>query len=364
MRTLTKLAFLLEEVSAPSPGQQLLDRFLSGYPVDGAWRTPAIETTVSAYQLLTGAENELERRAIEYGLVVARTAEQAAQGADAVVVVPRRPGAVANEFLNRIALEQAAPGAACFIHGTLANSLAGARALTDLARSRQIALLAGTPMAVTWRLPAVPIPKASTIRRAVMVVQGTAPGAELHALDGLLPILEPRAGGESGVRHLQLLEGREVWRAGDRGGWSPRLLAAAISRSNSPQGDPMLDGRTQDLFGLGLIPKLARSPRAWILTHADGCTSALLVLDGVVNDFNYAVELADGGVHSAQLFRAPPPAEHHFSLLAAVVEEFLQSGRPAWPIERSLLTAGLLETMSRPGSRRPGGVATPDLTVR
>ena len=364
MRTLNKLAFLLEEVSAPSPGQQLLDRFLIGHPADGAWRTPAVETTVSAYLLLTGLENELERRAMEYGLVVARTAEQAARGADAVVVASRRPGAVANEFLNRIAVELAAPGATCFIHGALANTLAGARALVELARSRQVALLAGTPLGVTWRLPPVPLPKDSPIRRSLIVVQGPGPGAELHGLEGLLPVLEDRAGGEPGVKHLELLEGAEVWRAGDRGAWSTRLLAAAVSRSNSPQGDPVLDGRTQDLFGLGLIPKLARSPRAWIFTHADGCSSAILVLDGVVNDFNHAFELADGRVHSAQLFRAPPPAEHHFSLLASVVGEFFASGRAPWPLQRSLLTAGLLEVMSRPASRRRGGVATPELVLR
>src|SRR5204863_5007520 len=84
-------------------------------------------------------------------------------------------------------------------------------------------------------------------------------GAELHALEGLLPVIERRRGGESGVRIIRFLEGKELWKAGDKGNWSWPLLAAALSRSHSPQGDPVLDGRTHDLVGLALVPKLPRN---------------------------------------------------------------------------------------------------------
>jgi len=129
------------------------------------------------------------------------------------------------------------------------------------------------------------------------------------------------------------------------------LLAAALSRSHSPQGDPVLDGRTQDLVGLGLVPKLARNPRGWLLEHRDGLRSTILVLDGVVADFNFAVRGQDASIVSAQLFRAPAPAEQHFSRLAAVMEEFFRTGGAPWPIERNLFIAGLLEEFAKPSSR-------------
>jgi hypothetical protein len=376
MRTLRKIAFLLEEFSKPSPAQQLVDRFLSGYVIDGESRRSPFENA-SAYVMLSSNPPDLEQRIKDFKLVVAGRAEQAVEGADAVIIASRKPGALANERFVQIALERAPEGGACFVHGVLANSLGHAQQLVGLARSRKIALLAGTPLCVTWRLPEVELPPATPLSEALIVVQANpspgqasppAPpsslrGAELHALEGLLPVIERRRSGESGVRSIRFLEGKEMWKAGDKGNWSWQLLAAALSRSHSPQGDPVLDGRTQDLAGLGLVPKLARNPRGWLLEHRDGLRSAILVLDGVVADFNFAVKAQDGSIVSAQLFRAPSPAEQHFSRLAAVMEGFFRSGVAPWSVERNLLVAGLLERFGQPSSRTGRAVPTSGLEI-
>ena len=376
MRTLRKIAFLLEEFSKPSPAQQLVDRFLAGYVIDGEFRRSPFESA-SAYVMLSNYDPNFEQRTKDFKRVVAARAEQAVEGADAVIIASRKPGALANERFVQIALERAPSGGACFVHGALANSLERGHEFARLARSRQIALLAGTPLCVTWRLPEVNLPLATPLSEALIVVQAnpspgqTSPpappsslrGAELHALEGLLPVIERRRGGESGVRSIRFIEGKELWKAGDQGNWSWPLLAAALSRSHSPQGDPVLDGRTQDLAGLGLVPKLARNPRGWLLGHRDGLRSTILVLDGVVADFNFAVKAQDGSVVSAQLFRAPAPAEQHFSRLAAVMEDFFRTGKEPWPIERNLLIAGLLEKFGQPSSRTGRAVAAPGLEI-
>ncbi len=376
MRTLRKIAFLLEEFSKPSPAQQLVDRFLAGYLTDGEFRRSPFESA-SAYVMLSNYEPNFEQRTRDFKLVVASRAEQAVEEADAVVIASRKPGAMANERLLQIALERAPSGGACFVHGALANSLERGREFVGLARRRQIELMAGTPLCVTWRLPEVELPSATPLSEALIVVQAnpspgqTSPpapppslrGAELNALEGLLPVIARRRGGEAGVRSIRFLEGAALWKAGAKGDWSWPLLAAALSRSHSPQGDPVLDGRTQDLAGLGLVPKLARNPRGWLLEHRDGLRSAILVLDGVVADFNFAVRAQDGSMISAQLFRAPAPAEQHFSRLAAVMENFFRTGKAPWSIERSLLIAGLLENFSQPSSRSGRVVPTPKLAV-
>ena len=375
MRTLRKIAFLLDEFTTPSPAQQLLDRFLIGYPCDGELRKFE-GAKVSAYLAVT-AEPNFGERPKELNLAAAPTVEEAVAGADAVVIVSRRPGAQANEAFLNIALERAPEGSACFVHGVLANSLTNAHGFVTKANDRRIALLAGTPLSVTWRLPQVELPASTPLTEALIVVQvnpqaiqatppsppATLAGAELHALDGLLPVIERRRGGESGIRSVRYLEGKELWHAGQKGLWSWPLLAAALSRSHTPQGDPVLDGRTQDLVGLGLVPKLARNPRGWLLEHCDGLRSTILVLDGVVADFNFAVRSQNGEIVSAQLFRAPPPAEHHFSRLSAMMEDFFRSGTPPWPMERSLLIAGLLETFSKPASLSGKRMETPELAV-
>jgi len=375
MGSLRKIAFLLDEFVVPSPAQQLLDRFLIGYCRDGAFHTSG-SAEVSVCLAVT-AEASFGSRAEDFDLVVETTVERAVAGADAVVIVSRRPGALANEAFLKIALEQARAGVACFVHGVLANSVASARDFVAVAASRRIALLAGTPMSVTWRLPPVDLVSGTPLAEALIVVQvnplpaqatppfppATLGGAALHALEGLMPVIERRRGGESGIRSVRFLEGEELWRAGKKGLWSWSLLAAALSRSHTPQGDPVLDGRTQDLAGLGLVPKLARNPRGWLLDHGDGLRSTILVLDGVVADINFAVRAQDGGIVSAQLFRAPSPVEQHFSRLAAVIENFFVTGQPPWPIERNLLIAGLLETFGDPVARSGLRMETPALRI-
>ena len=362
MRPLRKIAFLLEEFQIHSPSQQLLDRFLIGYPRDGKFHQLA-GVEVAAYLPPNNREANLERRANEFHLVLKPSADAALADADAVVIVPRGGGPLADDTLLRTALERAPEGAACFVHGVLASSLEIARRQIQLAASRKISLLAGTPLAVTWRLPEIDLPLGTRLSEALIVVQGPALAAELNGLEGLLPLIERRKSGEAGVRRVRFLEGRNLWRAGDKKLWSWPLLAAAISRSDSPHGDPVKDGRTQDLVGLGLVPKLATEPCGWLLEHRDGLRSAILVLDGVVADFNFAVRARDGSIFSAQLFRPPPPGEHHFSRLAAVLEDFFQTGKPPWPVQRNLLIAGLLETFGRPATRFAERVETPELAI-
>jgi hypothetical protein len=375
MRIIRKIAFLLDEFTPASPAQQLLDRFLIGYPHDGVLRKPE-GTQVSAY-LAISVEANFGERPKDFDLEIAPTVEEAVADADAIVIVSRRPGAQANEAFLRIALERAPKGAACFVHGALANSLTSARNFAATTTARRIALLAGTPLSVTWRLPPVELPAGTLLTDALFVVQvnpqaiqatppsppATLAGAELHALDGLLPVIERRHGGESGIRSVRFLEGKELWRAGQKGLWSWPLLAAALSRSHTLQGDSVLDGRTQDVVGLGLVPKLARNPRGWLLEHRDGLRSTILVLDGVVADFNFAVRAQDGQIISAQLFRAPSPAEQHFGQLAAVMEDFFRTGKSPWPIERNLLIAGLLDTFAKPSSLSGRRVETSELAI-
>src|SRR5437867_110389 len=140
MRPLRKIAFLIEEFVTPSPAQQLLDRFLVGYPRDGEWRR-LTDVEVSVYITVT-SERRFGTRHEDFGLRVEPTAEQAVTNADAVVIVSRRPGAVANEGFVKLALEQAPEGSACFVYGAMANGIAAARQFSELAKSRRIALLA------------------------------------------------------------------------------------------------------------------------------------------------------------------------------------------------------------------------------
>ena len=60
--------------------------------------------------------------------------------------------------------------------------------------------------------------------------------------------LERRQGGETGVVSVQAVTGNSVWELGKAGGWSLRLLEAAISCSDEiNSGVTLAEARPQDL---------------------------------------------------------------------------------------------------------------------
>jgi hypothetical protein len=358
MKPLRKIAFVVEEFAPRSPSQQLLDRFLVGYPRDGEFHTLAdCEILLSARE--KSDPSELQARTREFGLKRPANPADAVFGADAIVVVWRGSEAKANHELLEMVLQTARAGARCFVHGTLANDAKAAERFVQLAATRDIALCSGTSTAVTYRLPEIDLPRGARVHEALIVVQGPFGDAELEALNGLLPVLERRHGGEAGIRQTLAFSGQEVWQAGNAGRWSWRLLAAAISRSNTVQGAPLKDGRTQDVVGQGLVPSLATRPRGWLVEHHDDVRTALLVLDGLVADYNFAVRRADGGVVSAQLYRPPPPMQDQFSRLATVLEDFFRTGKAPWPIQRSVVIASSLESFTMESAQRDEPIELP-----
>jgi hypothetical protein len=347
---LRKITFILEDFIVGAPSQQLIDRFLIGYSRDGEFRRiPNLEIAV---WLVPAAENSTAFADATTGLAVRQRDFKLAQhsnlavglkDADAIIVVAAADRAAVSEELIQSVFEQAPAGATCFVHGSLATNLTSAQRLASLAAARKIVVASATSVATTFRLPDVDVATDAAFTEALIVVQGPRPMAELWAIDGLLSLLALRRGGESGIRAVRGLKGRDVWRAGDKGEWSEPLLAAAISRSNTTQGDSVRDGRTQDLAGLGLVKKLARDPRGWIIEHPDGFRSAILVLDGVVADINFAVRSRDGPITSAQLYRPPAPNRAEFDRLAAALEDFITTRNAPWPIERSLFVAQFMQ---------------------
>ena len=134
-----------------------------------------------------------------------------------------------------------------FNHKQLSFSFPEAQNMVKTAERMKFPLLAGSSMPVTWRLPDVDIPMGAPVEEAVMVGVGRFDGMDFDALDAMQCMLERRKGGETGVKAVQLLEGDDVWAARKVGRWSEDLMSSALSRSDTPLGLTVLDGRTQDL---------------------------------------------------------------------------------------------------------------------
>ncbi|MGH2359594.1 MAG: hypothetical protein ACRDGM_03510, partial [bacterium] len=171
-------------------------------------------------------------------------------------------------------------------------------------------------------------------------------------------------GGETGVKTVEMIEGDAVWKAGEEGRWSRELLSAALSRSDSPQGRTIADGRTQDLLGSGELPKLVKEPAAYFIEYRDGLRTTLLMLNGAVEDFTFAARVKRmPGVQSTQFFLPPEPNVTYSACLVSKIEEMFTTGRAPYPVERTLLVSGILESCLTSRIQDHKRLETPHLSV-
>jgi hypothetical protein len=250
-----------------------------------------------------------------------------------------------------------------FNHKQLSFSFEQAQTMVKSASRLRFPLLAGSSLPVTWRLPDVDIPLGAEVEEAVMVGVGGFDGMDFDALEALQCMLERRKGGETGVKAVQLLEGDDVWAAGNAGRWSKDLLSSALSRSDTPLGLTVLDGRTQNLVASGVLPQLVKNPAAYCIEYNDGTRATLLMLNGAIMDFNISARVAGHGLVSTQFFLPPPPNVTDSACLAAKIEHLFQTQRAAWPVERTLLTTGLLEACLHSRHKLNQRLETPQLAI-
>jgi hypothetical protein len=350
------------------PAQLMGDRFLVGYPYGGAWRTPNVRV-VSLYVDQTPEGDLSAARAREFGFQVYPTIPEALRcggqqlAIDAVLLVDQ-PGR--SEFFTQCVkvFDQDRRAVPVYHHERLSHSFEKAQAMLDASRRLNFPMLAGSSIPVTWRLPSIDLPLDCVIEDALMVVGGRGDAMDFHSLEGLQSMVERRRGGETGVQAVQLLEGDAVWKAGETGRYSKELLTAALSRSDTPLGLTMIDGRTQDLVASNELPKLVQSPAAYFIEYRDGLKAAVLLLDGAIKDFNFAARLQGSKqIWSTQFLLTPEPNVTHSACLMHKAAQMFETGVTPYPVERTLLTGGILESCLRSKLQNQARLETPHLRV-
>jgi hypothetical protein len=246
----------------------------------------------------------------------------------------------------------------------LSYSFEKAKWMVDASKRLKFPMLAGSSLPVTWRLPDIELPLHGEIESALMVGYGGADVMDFHGLEALQCMVERRKGGETGVAAVQMIEGDAVWRAGDEGRYSRALLVAALSRSDSPQGQTIEDGRTQNLVANGELPRLVKNPAAYFIEYRDGLKGTLLMLNGAVKDFTFAARLKGETVQSTQFFLSPEPNVTYSACLVKKIEELFETGKAPYPVERTLLVSGVLESCLTSRFEGQKRLQTPHLDVR
>lgn len=198
-------------------------------------------------------------------------------------------------------------------------------------------MMAGSSIPLTVRTPLVEIPYGAELESALMLGYGDLDAYGFHTLESLQCMVERRKGGETGIRAVEWLDGDAVWRWRDGpGGWSVPLLEAAFARSPSVKAGRMEDN--------------VKSPSAFLIEYRDGLKAVAYMINGHASGWTFAGKLKGSGAPVATFFGQPresasPRPLAHFDGLVHCMEEMFITGKPLYPVERTLLTTCALSIL-------------------
>ena len=227
-----------------------------------------------------------------------------------------------------------------------------AKQMVDWSRQLKFPLMAGSSIPVTIRVPPLELPLGCRLEHALSVGYGDLDAYGFHTLEALQCMVERRKGGETGVAAVEWVEGDAVWqwRASDAGRWSAPLLDAALAAN--PDVKP---GRPEDN---------CKHPALFLLTYRDGFRTASYMLQGHSEGFLFAAQRS-GQPHPEAMryiFTSGGRQLVHFDALVYCIEQMFLTGKPLYPVERTLLTTGALSFLFE-SRRQKRLISTPELNV-
>jgi len=245
-------------------------------------------------------------------------------------------------------------------------SFENSKKMVDTAHELNFPLQGGSSLAVTWRVPSVEFPAGASVREALSIGYGGVDSYDFHGLETIQCMVERRKGGESGVDWLQAYQGENFWKAYADGVWPHALVKAALSRSFTLTPGVQL---FSDVYPtIKMMRELVKDPVAYRYHHRDGLHSTMLLMNGLVRDFNFAADIVgQSKPFSTQMYLPMPDGRttlaSFFSPLVHNAELMFLSGKAQYPAERTLLTSGLVIAGVRSIFQGELRVETPELAA-
>ncbi len=380
-----KLAAVVTVYRKYSHAQHIVDRLLDGYGWHGEYHVPPLDL-VALYVDQVGHDDLSRERAKRFPTmkIYPTIAEALTQGTgnlaiDGVVLVGEHGDYPRNEkgqteypryqFFSQIVdvFRSSSRTVPVFSDKHFSWNWEWAKTMYDTSRSMKFPFMAGSSLPVTWRIPSVEMPVGSRIREAVCVCYGGVDSYDFHGLETIQCMVERRTGGEAGVRWLEAYRGERFWAAMKEGVWSNELMLAALCRSHTLT--PVRPGFNDILPTVSQMREVTKDPVAYTYEHADGLRCTMLLMHGLVRDFNFAARL-DGSpkIFSTQMYLPMPDGRttlaSFFSPLVFQMERMFLSGKPPYPVERTLLTTGLTASGVESLYRKQMRIETPHLGIR
>jgi hypothetical protein len=380
-----KVAAITSAYHYLSHAYHIVGRFLDGFdPHDGRGLHRPDYEIASLYIEQTPANDLGREKARKFGVRSSPTIADALTlgtgklAVDAVLLIAEHGEYPTNEKLQKLyprgrffrevldVVKGSGRGVPVFVDKHLSYDPAEARRMVEAARAAKVPLMAGSSLPVTWRLPSLEVPLGLGWKEAVVASRGEIEIYGFHALESLQCMVErrDRKGRPQGITAVTCLEGDAVWDAYRDGRWSPDLLDAALARSHTLNpGD--LKQTTRDFVPPPNRPTFLATPLAFLLEYADGFRGTALILNGAVDDTTIAARLdrARDPIVSTLFYLPAPPGARFFDPLVLRIEDFFRTGRPPYPVERTLLTGGALDALLESRLQEGRRVETPGLAA-
>jgi hypothetical protein len=223
--------------------------------------------------------------------------------------------------------------------------------MVDTSREMKFPLIAGSTLALAWRYPELELPRDCEIESALSIGYGGLEAYGFHSLEGHQGMIERRRGGETGVAAVQAVTGKEIRNAESEHRWSSELFAAALKT---------LPGGLQDSDKW-----VAGDSAVYLLEHRDGLKSAVVMANGLAADFAFAVKLKGRPEPLATRFKLHEVAPFcHFAYLLRAIDQTIHTGRAPYPVERTLLSTGILGRAMQSLAQKGKRLETPELDVK
>lgn len=223
-----------------------------------------------------------------------------------------------------------------------------AKWMYDRAEAMQIPFMAGSSMTVGYRTPEISLPRDCEIEAAVGIGYAGLDIYGSHALEFFQCHVEHRAGSEQGVRWVQCLQGEAVWNALDEGRVRQDLFDTALAAVPHQAGDVRQSG----------------DATLFLFQYKDGLLGAVFMLPTFARGTSVALKVAGASKPLATRFdERTEPRYPHFAWLLKGIETMFHTGKPTYPVERTLLTSGILDRALTSLERDQKKLITPELEI-
>jgi len=229
-----------------------------------------------------------------------------------------------------------------------------AKWMYDRAKKLMVPFLAGSSVPTAWRKPKLILPKGCELKGAFQTGFGGLEAYGFHALEGLQCMVERRKGGETGVKAVTCHDDKKLWNVLDSHDWVKPVLESALKIGNFKDDVRAATNKDSALFEVeyrdGLRAFVAMCG-AWFKPGDSGA-------------FIFSGQIAGEARPSACEFHLQQGEPFsHFAELTRAIDSLIRTNHAPYPVERTLLTTGILDAAMTSHFKKGERIETPHLEI-